>query len=91
MKQSSVEAIHILLEMYIPIPSKVFDEMLDIEQIVDCADSITENYDKLIEYNDLRSRGLKSYDEYEHKKTFMALFNECKHIRRCTFLCKFCM
>ena len=42
--------------------------MLDIKEIIDCADSITENYDKLIEYNQLRERGWKKYDEYEHKK-----------------------
>ena len=53
--------------MYIP-DHKVFDEMLDIEQIVDCADSITENYDKLIEYNLLKEKGSKKYDLYEHKK-----------------------
>ena len=58
---------HIIRNVY-PDPSKVFDEMLDIKEICDCADSITENYDKLIEYNMLRERGLSSYDEYEHKK-----------------------
>ena len=58
---------HIIRNVYSD-PSKVFDEMLDIKEIVDCADSITENYDRLIEYNELRSRGLASYDEYEHKR-----------------------
>ncbi len=58
---------HIIRNVYSN-PSKVFDEMLDIKEIVDCADSITENYDKLIEYNEARSRGLASYDEYEHKR-----------------------
>lgn len=58
---------HIIRNVYSN-PSKVFDEMLDVKEIVDCADSITENYDKLIEYNQLRERGLASYDLYEHKK-----------------------
>ena len=58
---------HIIRNVY-PNPSKVFDELLDIKEICDCADSITENYDKLIEYNLLREKGYKSYDEYEHKK-----------------------
>jgi ribonucleoside-diphosphate reductase beta chain len=58
---------HIIRNVY-PDPSKVFDELLDIKQIVDCSDSITENYDKLIEYNLLRDRGSKKYDLYEHKK-----------------------
>ena len=58
---------HIIRNIY-PDPSKVFDEMLDIQEICDCADSITENYNKLIEYNLLRDKGYKKYDEYEHKK-----------------------
>ncbi|MDA8847197.1 ribonucleotide-diphosphate reductase subunit beta [bacterium] len=58
---------HIIRNIY-PDPSKVFDEMLDIQEICDCADSITENYNKLIEYNLLRDKGYKTYDEYEHKK-----------------------
>src|SRR5210317_1935752 len=58
---------HILRNVYSD-PIKVFDEMLDIKQIVDCSDSITENYDKLIEYNLLRDKGSKKYDLYEHKK-----------------------
>ena len=58
---------HIIRNVYAN-PSKVFDEMLDIKEICDCADSITENYDKLIEYNLLRDTGSKKYDIYEHKK-----------------------
>ena len=58
---------HIIRNVYAN-PSKVFDEMLDIKEIVDCADSITEKYDKLIEMNQARERGLQSYSEYEHKK-----------------------
>ena len=58
---------HIIRNVY-PDPSKVFDELLDIKEICDCADSITENYDKLIEYNILREKGYKTYNEYEHKK-----------------------
>jgi len=49
-------------------PSKVFDEMMNIKQIVDCSDSITKNYDALIDFNNLKERGLASYNEYEHKK-----------------------
>ena len=58
---------HIIRNVY-PDPSKVFDEMMNIKEIIDCSDSITENYDKLIEQNQARERGLQSYDEYEHKK-----------------------
>jgi ribonucleoside-diphosphate reductase beta chain len=40
---------HIIRNVY-PDPGKVFDTMLDIEQIVDCARDITKYYDSLIEY-----------------------------------------
>jgi ribonucleoside-diphosphate reductase beta chain len=39
---------HIIRNIY-PNPSKVFDEMMDISEIIDCADSISKHYDKLIE------------------------------------------
>lgn len=58
---------HIIRNVYSD-PSKVFDEMMDIKEIVDCSDSITKNYDNLIEYNRLRDSGSAKYDEYEHKK-----------------------
>ena len=48
-----------------------FDEMMDIEEIIDCADSITECYDELIEksmYYNLLGEGkhtIKSHgDDY---------------------------
>lgn len=40
---------HIIRNVY-PDPSKVFDTMLDIQEIVDCANDITKHYDDLIEY-----------------------------------------
>jgi len=58
---------HIIRNVYSD-PSKVFDEMMNIKQIVDCSDSITKNYDALIDFNNLKERGLASYNEYEHKK-----------------------
>ncbi len=39
---------HIIRNIY-PNPSKIFDEMMDIQEIVDCADSISKHYDELIE------------------------------------------
>ena len=38
---------HIIRNVYSN-PSLIFDEMMDIQEIVDCADSITEAYDELI-------------------------------------------
>ena len=42
--------------------------MMNIKEIIDCSDSITEYYNDLIDYNLLRDSGNKNYDEYEHKK-----------------------
>lgn len=39
---------HIIRNVYSN-PSKVFDELMDIEEIVDCADDISHYYDRLIE------------------------------------------
>lgn len=39
---------HIIRNIYSN-PSKIFDELLDIEEIVDCAKDISKNYDELIE------------------------------------------
>lgn len=38
---------HIIRNVY-PNPSKVFDEMMDISEIIDCAKDISEHYDNLI-------------------------------------------
>ncbi len=53
-------------------PSKVFDKLLEIEDIVDCAKEVSKYYDDLMRLNNIRA--LKEefpelpYDEYEHKK-----------------------
>jgi ribonucleoside-diphosphate reductase beta chain len=59
---------HIIRNVYSN-PSKIFDEMMEIEEIVDCADDITKNYDDLITMNNFYST--KAHDEsalYDHKK-----------------------
>lgn len=60
---------HIIRNVYSN-PSKIFDEMMDIQEIVDCADDITKNYDDLIELNQLLAVDPLNYEgrEYEHKK-----------------------
>lgn len=68
---------HIIRNVYSN-PSKVFDEMMDIEEIVNCADSISTYYDKLIElsgYYNLLGEGRHAIngeivvvDLYEMKK-----------------------
>jgi len=76
---------HIIRNIYSN-PSKVFDEMMDIKEIVDCADSISEYYDDLIEtagYYNLLGFGTHTVngkeivvDEYElKKKLWLALMS----------------
>ena len=55
---------HIIRNVYSD-PSIIFDEMMDIKEIVDCADSITELYDELIE----KSMYYNLLGEGEHKIT----------------------
>lgn len=71
---------HIIRNIY-PNPSKVFDEIMDIAEIVDCAHDISKYYDVLIKYNNITQEN--SYGEmyrfsdelwdrpislYDHKK-----------------------
>jgi len=60
---------HIIRNVYSD-PSKIFDEMLDIREIVQCSDSITKYYDDLIMRNGIHP----GFGSYEHKKSlYMAL------------------
>lgn len=54
---------HIIRNIYSD-PSLIFDGMMDIEEIVNCADDISKNYDTLIEYNNKST----SNSGYGHKK-----------------------
>ena len=59
---------HIIRNIY-PNPSKVFDEINDIEEIVDCAKDISKYYDELIYFNNKIDQDVKiNYSNYEHKK-----------------------
>ena len=71
---------HIIRNIYAN-PSKIFDEMLDIQEIVDCAKDISDNYDQLIVMNTDMTNPHNPYEWtscnfdnplYEHKK---ALWN----------------
>ena len=76
---------HIIRNVYSN-PSKIFDEMMDIEEIVDCAEDISKNYDDLITlagYYNLLGIGKHTVngkkidiDEYElKKKLWLALMS----------------
>lgn len=59
---------HIIRNVYAD-PSKIFDEMMDIEEIVDCASDISKYYDELIELNNKLALPVRiNYDSYQHKK-----------------------
>jgi ribonucleoside-diphosphate reductase beta chain len=58
---------HIIRNIYSN-PSKIFDEMMDIEEIVDCASDISKNYDELIDMNNKMATNAPDYDSYQHKK-----------------------
>lgn len=53
---------HIIRNIYSD-PSKILDEILELQEIVDCAKDISKNYDELIEYNTRTNIG-----SYEHKR-----------------------
>ena len=66
---------HIIRNIY-PNPSKVFDEITDIKEIIDCAKDISKYYDELIELNNMRSEGTLTNLAYEHKRAlWMALMS----------------
>ena len=60
---------HIIRNIYSD-PSKVFDEMMDIEEIVNCSKDISKYYDNLIHYNNMVEGDPTAGEgnEYEHKK-----------------------
>jgi ribonucleoside-diphosphate reductase beta chain len=57
---------HIIRNVYAN-PSKIFDEMMDIQEIVDCAGDITALYDNLIAMNNNHALAQQT-NSYEHKK-----------------------
>ena len=63
---------HIIRNVYAN-PSVIFDGLMDIAEIVDCAKDISKNYDELIHYNNVRATLPKTYEEtpdveYKHKR-----------------------
>ena len=65
---------HIIRNIYSN-PSKVFDELMDVAEIADCASDISKYYDGLIRMNNWRD-GDQDVNEYQHKKAlWMALMS----------------
>ena len=58
---------HIIRNIY-PNPSKIFDEIMDIPEIVECAGDISMYYDTLIEYNNYAGECGTYTGDYNHKR-----------------------
>lgn len=59
---------HIIRNVYSD-PSKILDDILDIQEIVDCAKDISRYYDNLIDWNHCSAGNPFTYsDKFDHKK-----------------------
>jgi ribonucleoside-diphosphate reductase beta chain len=85
---------HIIRNIYSD-PSKVFDELLELQEIVDCARSISKYYDELIYQNDqFRSdpqQIIESgfYNSYTHKKALWLCLNAVNALEGVRFYVSF--
>lgn len=89
---------HIIRNIY-PNPSKIFDEMMDSKEIIDCADDITKYYDDLIEtsmYYQLLGEGTHTVngkkikiDLYELKKKIWLTLNSVNVLEGIRFYVSF--
>lgn len=95
---------HIIRNVY-PDPSRVFDEMLEIQEIVDCAGDISKYYDELIDFNDwygvfgpnqhITHNGekplgsLRNTDLYLHKKALWLCLNAVNALEGVRFYVSF--
>ena len=78
---------HIIRNVYSD-PSKVFDEMLDIPEIVECAGSISKYYDDLINMN-IEAAALGNFSRYKHKKALWLCLNAVNALEGVRFYVSF--
>jgi ribonucleoside-diphosphate reductase beta chain len=81
---------HIIRNIYSD-PSKVFDEMMNIPEIVDCAGDISKYYDDLIMFNNsVADRGyIDEKAKYEHKKYLWLCLNAVNALEGVRFYVSF--
>ena len=80
---------HIIRNVYSD-PSRVFDEMLDIEEIADCASDISKYYDDLIQFNKVRDNyGFQDKKLYDHKKALWLCLNAVNALEGVRFYVSF--
>ena len=73
---------HIIRNVYSD-PSRVFDEMLDIQEIADCAQDISKYYDELIAFNS------NMRYNYDHKKVLWLCLNAVNALEGVRFYVSF--
>lgn len=85
------ESYSYLIRNVYPDPSKVFDEMLNIPEIVDCAKDISKYYDELIELN--KFMGDPKYDQFNmlptHKEALWMCLNAVNALEGIRFYVSF--
>ncbi len=84
---------HIIRNVYSD-PSRVFDEMLEIQEIADCAGSISKYYDELIFINNAMSAMPQTYSEipnaqYNHKRLLWLCLNAVNALEGVRFYVSF--
>jgi ribonucleoside-diphosphate reductase beta chain len=84
---------HIIRNVYAD-PSKVFDEMLDIQEIADCANDISKYYDDLIEQSAVTHGGkpwcpINSTELYKTKKALWLCLNAVNALEGIRFYVSF--
>ena len=80
---------HIIRNIYSD-PSRVFDEMLEIEEIVDCANNISKYYDQLIHINNQNALfKLEGRHVYDHKKALWLCLNAVNALEGVRFYVSF--
>ena len=73
---------YIIRNVY-PNPSVIFDELTEIEEIVDCAKDISKHYDQLIEY----SQWYQLLGEGTHQVNGKEIKIDLKHLKKLLWLC----
>lgn len=80
---------HIIRNVYSD-PSKVFDEMLDVKEIVDCAKDISKYYDQLITANNQDALFVQDKNHlYSHKKSLWLCLNAVNALEGVRFYVSF--
>ena len=77
---------HIIRNVYSD-PSRVFDEMLDVQEIVDCAKDISKYYDRLITHNNQYT--LFGTADYRHKEALWMCLNAVNALEGVRFYVSF--